>query len=149
MRNYVLKSNLQLFFWYNKSCWFLVKKYWCQKGSRGFSRKLYTFLIFFRSAEFHYCRICGTAFMEEGLCHPSPLPHSSVSNPKKTILNRVNNRSVNNRSVKISFSENFFFYFMGTNSLRTLFKQKFLHLLFSGERNSWCTLKQAYRKFSF
>ena len=64
------------------------------------------------------------------------LPHSSVSTSKKPILNRVNNRSV-----KISFQKTYFLYFMGTNSLRTLFKQKFLYLLFSGERNCWCTLE--------
>ena len=64
------------------------------------------------------------------------LPNSSVSTSKKPILNRVNNRSV-----KISFQKTYFLYFIGTNLLRTLFKQKFLYLLFSGERNCWCTLE--------
>ena len=29
--------------WYNKSCWFSEKKYWCQQNSRGVSRDLYFF----------------------------------------------------------------------------------------------------------
>ena len=56
--------------------------------------------------------------------------------PKKPILNKVNKCSA-----KISFQKISFFHLMGTNSLRTLFTQKFLYLLFCGERNCWCTLE--------
>ena len=128
-------QSITVFFWYNKKWWFPVKKWWSQQSSRGLSHKLYTFWIFFRCAKSHYCRICVTDFMEGDLCHPSPLPHSCVSTPQKNILNKANNRYV-----KISFQKTFFYYFMGTDSLRALFKQKFLYLLFIGERNCWCTL---------
>ena len=34
--------------WYNKICWFPVKKGWCQQNSEGVSRDSYIFWIFFR-----------------------------------------------------------------------------------------------------
>ena len=34
-------------FWYNKSCWFSVKKCWCQQNLRGVLRNLNIFWIFF------------------------------------------------------------------------------------------------------
>ena len=34
--------------WYDKNCWFLMKKCWCQQNSKGVSRDLYVFLILFR-----------------------------------------------------------------------------------------------------
>ena len=78
IRNYELKCNLYLYFficicicislfvfvlfifvflylyfyicisWYNKICWFPVKKCWCQQKSGGVSRDSYIFWIFFR-----------------------------------------------------------------------------------------------------
>ena len=45
---------------------------------------------------------------------PSTLPHSSVSTPKKSIYNKVNNCSV-----KISFQKISFFYLMGTHIKNT------------------------------
>ena len=34
--------------WYNRSCWFPVKKCWCQQNSKGESHDLFIFWIFFR-----------------------------------------------------------------------------------------------------
>ena len=34
--------------WYNKICWFPVKKRWCQQNLGGVSRDSYVFWIFFR-----------------------------------------------------------------------------------------------------
>ena len=78
IRNYELKCNLYLYFficicifislfvfvlfvfvflylcfyicisWYNKICWFPVKKCWYQQNSEGVSRDSYIFWIFFR-----------------------------------------------------------------------------------------------------
>ena len=44
-------------FWFCKTCWFLVKKWWCQQKSRSVSRDSYTHWMFFRygiTAKFHH-----------------------------------------------------------------------------------------------
>ena len=72
---------------YSKICWFPVKKCWCQHNSRGLSRDLYIFWIFFGwgiTAKFHRCRICVTGFREGRPRSPHPW-----AAPKKLILNRV------------------------------------------------------------
>ena len=48
IRKYDLKCNLYLQFWYNKSCWFPVTKYWCHQNLRDASHDLYDFCIFLR-----------------------------------------------------------------------------------------------------
>ena len=126
---------ITVFFWYNKKWWFAVKKWWSQQSSRGLSHKLYTFWIFFRCAKSHYCRICKKDFIEGDLCHPTLLPHSCVSTPKNHILNKANNLSV-----KISFQKTFFLLFYGDRFIKSTFQTE-ISVLFSGERNCWCTLE--------
>ena len=74
--------------WYNKICWFTVKKCWCQQNSGGVSRDLYIFWIFFRlrynSAKFHHCRICVTDF-RQGLGKK----HVEKKNVEKTLQYRI------------------------------------------------------------
>ena len=43
IRIYVLRCNLYLCSWYNKSYWFTVKNCWCQHNSKVVSRELYVF----------------------------------------------------------------------------------------------------------
>ena len=63
--------------WYSKICWFPVKKYWCQQNSRGMSRDLYIFWIFFVygiTAKFHHCKICVRNFREGRIFCTPPRP---------------------------------------------------------------------------
>ena len=79
--------------WYNKSCWFPVKKCWCWQYSRSVSRNLYTFWIFFRqgiTVRFHQIRICVRDFRKRELFTVQPW-----ATPKRTILKRIKNPSYN------------------------------------------------------
>ena len=70
--------------WYNKICWFPVKKCRCQKNPRGLSHDSYIFwitVIRYNCAKFHHCRIWVTDFWKEGAFWP---PHSpNCEQPRK------------------------------------------------------------------
>ena len=71
--------------WYSKSCWFPMKKCWCQQNSWSVSRDLYIFVIFFRSGKTvlsYHCWVCaayfrtGWPFLASSICEP-PLKRPS------------------------------------------------------------------------
>ena len=74
--------------WYCKTWWFSVKKCWCQLHSRGVSRDLYAFYIFFRLGRTvlsivivgYAWEILGSAF----------LPPPFVSSPEKAYPEKPN-----------------------------------------------------------
>ena len=95
--SYVSKCNLHLYFWHNKSCWFPVKKCWCQQKSRSVWHELYICWIYFRYKcdKLHCCRICVTDFRVGGLLAPHPR-----ADTKRPILGRV--KSKNKRRDKVN-----------------------------------------------
>ena len=74
---------------------------------------------------------------------PSTLPHSSVSTPKKSIYNKVNNCSV-----KISFQKISFFYLMGTH-IKNTFQTEISILTFQWWEELLMHTGITYCQFSF
>ena len=90
--------------WYNKICWFSVKKWWFQQNSGGASRDSYVFWIFFRYG------IIVPSFITVGYLWQilgrgalfAPPPHPWAA-PKMPILNRVKNSFLNSLSKQFLF----------------------------------------------
>ena len=75
--------------WYNKICWFPVKKCWCQQNLGGVSRDWYIFWIFFRySVTVPSFIIAGHVWQILG--RRAFLPPHPWAGPKMSILNKVN-----------------------------------------------------------
>ena len=94
---------------------------------RGFSCKLYTW-SFLGVPSFIITEYVWQVSWRKVFATPAPSPThlwATQKSPSLTGLIIVLQKYV--------FGKLLFFYFMGTNYLRTLFKQKFLYLLFSGD----------------
>ena len=90
--------------WYNKICWFPVKKCWSQQNSGGVSRDSYIIWIFvmlrYNCAKFHHCRICVTEF-REGAFLPPPIHEQPQKCPSWIGLNNTKIYRQKKKKIKI------------------------------------------------
>ena len=86
--------------WYSKICWFLVKKCWYQKNSRGVSRDSYNFLTFFKLG----ITVPGSiivGYVWQILWRRAFLASHPWTDPKKPILNWVKKFTLLNNYVTV------------------------------------------------